>query len=185
MASLTLDWIQLAAVVGALQGVLLTGVLLAQRKNRTANRLLAALMVTFSVYLASSVYYAAGVIRVWPHFFGASYPTTLLFGPLVYLYAVAASDRAWRFSRRDLLHFLPATRVVIVTAPYYMMSGAAKVAMYHRLVDADVPTRLAITEPLKYLSGIAYTTAPLVYLMRHRRWIEDSYSNTQRVNLRW
>ena len=30
MASLTLDWMQLAAVVGALQGLLLTGVIVAQ-----------------------------------------------------------------------------------------------------------------------------------------------------------
>ena len=46
MASITLPWIQLAAIVGALQGVLLTGVLVSQRKNRTANRLLAAHPVT-------------------------------------------------------------------------------------------------------------------------------------------
>src|SRR4051812_28230038 len=97
MAPVTLDWIQLAAVVGALQGLLLTGVLFAQRNNRTANRLLAVLMGTFALYLASSVYYAAGWIRVFPHFFGISFLAPWTFGPLVYLYSVAASDRAWRF----------------------------------------------------------------------------------------
>src|SRR5437762_13606994 len=89
--------IQLAAVVGAMQGVLLTGVLVSQRKNRTANRLLAALMVSFTLYLVSSVYFYAGLMRVYPHFFGVGYQMPLLFGPLVYLYAVAASDRSWHF----------------------------------------------------------------------------------------
>src|SRR4051812_13533271 len=98
MASLTLDWIQLAAAVGALQGVLLAAVLLAQADNRTANRLLAALMAAFAVYLASSVYYATGLFRAYPHFFGVSYQLPWIFGPLVYLYARAASDRAWRFT---------------------------------------------------------------------------------------
>src|SRR5262245_59995211 len=113
MASLTLQWIHLAAVVGALQGVLLTGVLIAQRNNRTANRLLAALMAAFTIFLASGVYYAAGLIRIYPHFFGVSYQMPWVFGPLVYLYAVAASDRSWRFTSRDLIHFLPIVISVI------------------------------------------------------------------------
>jgi AraC-like DNA-binding protein len=185
MASLTLDWIQLAAAVGALQGVLLAGVVVAQRNNQTANRLLAALVAAFTIYLASSVYYATGLIRVYPHFFGMSYHMPWIFGPLVYLYAVAASDRSWRFERRHLLHFLPAAISVAVTAPYYFMSGAEKIAMYDRFVAGDVPSRLLLIDPFKFVSGIAYSIATFAYLRNHRRRIEDSYSNTARVNLSW
>lgn len=185
MASLTLDWIQLAAVVGALQGLLLTGVLLARRNNSTANRLLAVLIATFTVFLASSVYYGAGLVRVYPHFFGVSYPTPWLFGPLVYLYAVAASDRSWRFTSRELLHFLPGFLSVLVAAPYYLMSGADKIAMWDRMIAGDVPTRLMIIDPTKYVSGIWYSMATVLYLRRHRRQVEHSYSNVGRVNLVW
>jgi AraC-like DNA-binding protein len=108
-----------------------------------------------------------------------------VFGPLVYLYAVAASDRSWRFGARELLHFLPAVIAVIIAAPYFAMSGAEKIAMYDRLVAGDVPERLTILDPLKYVSGIAYSAATVLYLRRHRRRIEDSYSNTARVNLVW
>ena len=62
MARLTLDWMQLVAALGAVHGVLLAGVLASQRRNRTANRLLAALMAAFTLYLASSVYYAVGLV---------------------------------------------------------------------------------------------------------------------------
>src|SRR3954471_3047108 len=120
MASLTLGWIELAAVVGSMQGVLLASILLAQRGNRTANRLLAALMISFTIYLASSAYYATGLFRVYPHFFGFSYPTPWLFGPLVYLYAVAASDRAWRFRGADWWHFTPAIIVTMVAMPFFL-----------------------------------------------------------------
>ena len=184
MASLTLDWIQLAAAVGALQGLLLTGVAIAQRNNQTAKRLLAALVASFTIYLASSVYYATGLIRVYPHFFGMSYHMPWIFGPLVYLYAVAASDRSWRFERRHLLHFLPVAISVAVAAPYYFMSGADKIALFDRFVAGEVPTRLAIIDPFKFVSGIAYSIATFVYLRKHRRRIKDSYSNTARVNLR-
>src|SRR3954469_21085497 len=185
MARITLPWIQLAAVVGALQGLLLAGVLIAHRKNRTANRLLAALMVSFTLYLASSVYFYAGLMRVYPHFFGVGYQMPLLFWPLVYLYAVAASERAWRFRPRYALHFLPLAVSVIATANIYMMSGAQKIAMYDRMLSGNVPTVLVLLDPVRYVSGMAYSVATVRYIRRHRRRIENSYSNTTAVNLVW
>ena len=185
MASLTLDWLQLAAVVGALQGTFLTVVLVAKRKNRTANRLLAALMAAFTIFLASGVYYSAGIVRWFPHFFGVSYQMPWLFGPLVYLYAVAASDRSWRFQRRTLIHFVPFAINTLATSPYYFMSGAEKLAMLDRWIAGQIPLQLVILDPFKYVSGIAYSVATVLYLRRHRRQIEHSYSNTERVNLAW
>ena len=185
MASLTLDWIQLAAVVGALQGLFLAGALVAQRNNRTANRLLAALVTAFTIYLASSVYFTTGLIYKYPHFFGVGYQTPWIFGPLVYLYAVSASDRSWRFNRRALIHFLPVFVMIVLASPYYMMSGAEKIAAYERWRVGAIPSPIRMLDPLKYVSGIGYTAATVLYLRRHRRRIEDSYSNTARVNLIW
>src|SRR5688500_3371530 len=185
MASLTLDWIELAQVAGALQGFLLTCVLLTRRKNRTAHRVLAALMAAFTIYLASGVYYSAGLVRSFPHFFGISYPLPWVFGPLVYLYAVAASDRSWRFGMRGALHFAPVVVILILTLPIYLRSGPEKIALFDRLTAGDVPTLLVVLEPFKYVSGLAYSAATLAYLRVHRRRVEDSYSNTERVNLRW
>ena len=185
MARLTLDWYQVAELLGAMQGLLLAAVLFAQRTNRTANRLLAALMASFTLYLASNVYYSAGLITTYPHFFAWSYPLPWVFGPLVYLYARAASDRAWRLTPRQALHFVPLAITTLNALPYLLMSGADKIAVYTRLVSGDVPARITLLEPTKYLSGIAYSVATIVSLRRHRRRVEDSYSNTARVNLRW
>ena len=185
MARLSLDWYQVAELLGAVQGLLLAAVLLAQRTNRTANRLLAALVASFTLYLASGIYYSAGLITTWPHFFAWSYPLPWVFGPLVYLYARAASDRAWRLGRREALHFVPLAITTLSAAPYLLLSGAEKIAVYARLVSGDVPARITMLEPTKYLSGIAYSVATIVYLRRHRRRVEDSYSNTARVNLQW
>ena len=185
MGSLTLDWVQLVTVAGTLQGVVLVGVLFAQRNNRTANRLLAVLMLTFTVFLASSVYYSAGVFQRYPYFFGISYQTPWLFGPLVYLYAVAASDRSWRFAPRRALHFVPVAITLMLTAPIYLMSGPEKIAMYDRIQRGEVPRVIAIIDPTKFVSGIAYSVATLLYLRRHRRRIRNSYSNTEQVNLAW
>lgn len=185
MASLTLGWVQLASTVGALQGLLLTGVLVAQRKNRTANRLLAALVASFTIYLAGDVYYNAGLVRSFPHLFAVPYPMTWLFGPLLYLYAIAASDRSWRFQRRTFAHFVLPAIVVLATVPLYVLSGSEKLTFMERVSGGVSPQPLALLDPTKYVSGISYSVATVLYLVRHRHQIEHSYSNTRRVNLRW
>jgi AraC-like DNA-binding protein len=185
MANLTADWIQVAEIVGAVQGFVLAVVLADQRTNRAANRLLAALMATMAIYLAAGPYYRSGLIRVHPHFFAVSYQTPWVFGPLVYLYARAASDRSWRFTRKALLHFVPVTITTIAMMPVYLMSGPEKIATWERWSVEGVTGILAYLDPAKYASGITYSAATAFYLVRHRRDVEHSYSNVERVNLRW
>jgi|SoiMethySBSTD1v2_1073268.scaffolds.fasta_scaffold81043_2 AraC-like DNA-binding protein len=185
MARLTLDWLHLIALLGAIQGVFLAGALVAKRSNRTANRLLAATMVAFSISLASVVYYAAGLEQVFPHFFGASHPMPFLYGPLIYLYAVTAADRSRRLTRRDALHLVPFLATVITGLPIYLMSGADKLALYQQLQRGEVPPLIAIATPLKFVSGVIYAPLTLIFLRRHRERVKDSYSSVERVNLRW
>jgi AraC-like DNA-binding protein len=181
----TIDWVQLATLVGAFQGFLLAAVLAAHRTNRTANRLLATLVAAFTIYLIQEAYYKAGLVRTYPHLFGLSYPLPWTFGPLVYLYAVAASDRTWRFQARTAVHFLPVIIVVIICLPIYMMSGPRKIATFEQLAVGDVPTLIAVLNPSKYISGLSYSAATVLYLRQHRRRIENTYSSTERVNLLW
>lgn len=185
MGSVTLDWAHVVVLLGAVQGVFLAGALAAKRRNRTANRLLAGLMLAFSIALATSVYHAVGYERVFPHFFGAAYPLPFLFGPLVYLYAVTAADQSRRLSWRDALHFAPFIATVIVGLPVYLMSGAEKIAWYQALLRGEAPTWVSVADLLKLVSGIVYSVLTVVFLQRHRERVKESYSSTERVNLRW
>ncbi|HYC52563.1 MAG TPA: helix-turn-helix transcriptional regulator [Gemmatimonadaceae bacterium] len=182
---MTLDWLYLIILFGAIQGVFLTVALVTKRRNRTANKLLAAAMLVFSVGMASTVYHAAGLEQRFPHFFGWAYPLPFLYGPLVYLYARAAADRDYRLTRRDTFHFVPFLVVVLLGIPIYLMSGADKIAWYRSLVAGDIPLWIRIADPLKYVSGMAYIWATIAFLRRHRENVKKSYSSTERVNLRW
>ena len=185
MAGLTLNWLQITAIAGALQGLVLAGVLFTQKTNRTANRLLAILMVAFTIFAASSVYNSSGLIRAYPHFFGIGYQTPWVFGPLVYLYARAASDCAWRFRWRDAGHFVPVVVTTLVMAPFYAMSGPEKIALWERMRGGALPGLIGVIDPFKYVSGVTYSAATVILVRRHRFRIERSYANTDRINLRW
>ncbi len=183
--ALTLGWLHVIALLGAIQGVFLAGVLATKRTNRTANRLLAATIAAFSIHLASTVYYATGFERVVPHFFGVAHPLPFLYGPLLYLYALTAADRSRHLTRRDVLHFVPFLAVVVTGLPIYLLSGAEKIALYQQMKLGDVPFIIAVALPLKLVSGVLYATITLLFLRRHRDQVKESYSTIDRVNLRW
>jgi AraC-like DNA-binding protein len=185
MPRVTLDWLHVIALLGAIQGVFLAGALAIRRPNQTANRLLAAAIFAFSLYLATGVYYAAGLVPVFPHFFAVGYPVLLLFGPLIYLYAVTASDRSRRLTRRDLLHFAPFVIAVIWGFPVYLMSGAEKVAFFEGILRGERTLLITIVDPLKLVSGIVYAAVTIVLLRRHRDRVKHNYSYLERVNLQW
>ena len=185
MPRLTLDWLHLIILLGAIQGLFLTVALSTKRRNRTANGLLAAAMLAFTVGMATTVYHAAGLEERYPHFFGLAYPLPFIYGPLIYLYAVAAADSTRRLGRRDALHFVPFFATVILGLQVYLLSGPEKIAWYRGLLAGDIPLWIRIVDPLKYVSGIAYVVATILFLRRHRERVKNSYSSTERVNLRW
>jgi AraC-like DNA-binding protein len=185
MPALALDWLTTLVLLGAVQGFVLAVALATHRRNRTANRLLAVAVFAFSLQMLSVVYHAVGFERVFPHFFGVAYPLPLLFGPLVLLYALTASDRTRGLRRRDALHFVPFVAVVLWGLPVYAMSGAGKIALYEQLRAGLRPESFAVIDTLKYVSGIVYSIVTITALRHHRRRIEDSYSSLEHVNLRW
>lgn len=182
---ITVDWLHIVVLLGAVQGLLLASVLVVRRRNRTANRVLAVAMVAFTIHLMASVYYAAGLVPVFPHFFGAAYLMPFLYGPIVYLYAVTASDRSRRLTRWDALHFAPFVLALVAALPVYLMSGPDKIAFYQALQRGYRPLLIRVLDPLKLLSGVIYATITLLFLKRHRARIKDSYSSLGHVNLRW
>lgn len=183
--AITLDWLHIIALLGAFQGLLLAVVLFVRQRNRTANRILAVAMLAFTISLLTSVYHAAGLERVFPHFFGAAYPMPLLFGPIIYLYTVAASDRSRRLTWWDALHFVPFVVVIVSALPVYLMSGPEKLAFYDALLRGEEPGVTGWVDPLKLVSGATYSTITLLFLRRHRERIKDNYSSLERVNLTW
>jgi AraC-like DNA-binding protein len=185
MQSMTLDWLNIAALLGAAQGFFLAGVLATQRRNRTANRLLAVAVLAFSIQMITVVYHAVELEQVFPHFFGVAFPLPLIYGPLIYLYTVCTSDRARRLLSWDALHFVPFVVIMLAGLPIYLMSGAEKIEFYHQLQQGVRPSLVRVTDVLKYASGISYTAVTLLFLRQHRTRVKDSYSSIERVNLQW
>jgi len=70
------------------------------------------------------------LILTMPHAWRLNYPLGLVTPVLIYLYTIFLLDERARFRPRHLLHFLPVALLVAYLMPFYILSGAEKIAVY-------------------------------------------------------
>jgi AraC-like DNA-binding protein len=179
------DLTEILLVLGAGQGIFLAAVLATRRTNARANRLLALAMLAFSIYITQPIYYAHGLAREFPHLIGVSLPLIFLFGPLLYLYAVAVASGGRDISARSLLHFVPTALVLLWFSSFYFGSAAEKIAFVERIERLGKPLDLVIAEYLQYPHGITYVALTIRLLRRHQARLLETRSSIEHINLRW
>jgi AraC-like DNA-binding protein len=177
------------SALGAAQALFLALALAARSVHRTANRLLALLLLAMALYLANGAYHAADLVAWWPGFFRWAHPIPLLFGPLLYLYARVATDSTRRLRWRDLAHALPFVAVLAWSLPVYLLSAADTLALHDAIGRGSIPPAIArnleVSGWLKLLSGVVYTVLTMRLLQRHHRALRERYSTLDRMTLDW
>lgn len=127
-----------------------------QPELRTANRLLSALLVACAVVIFHAWLGIKGLNATWPHSANAVATLGLLFGPLLYLYL-----RALLFDqplgRRALIHLLPFALATLALTPFYLQSGAEKLAWMQG--RRAVPWYLGLAALAKLMFFLCYVFA--------------------------
>lgn len=173
-------------LLGAVQGVFLAAVLASRKHPVVANRLLATLMLVFSLDLAAAVYHASGYYQVFPHLIGVDYPLAFLYGPLLLLYVTVLSTSKGHLKKKDGWHFVPFLLLVLYLLPFYAQSGADKLAFLNesggRYPHAEV---MAWINHAKMIHGLCYVALTFILLKQHRVRIKDTFTAIDRINLVW
>ena len=172
-------------ILGAAQGLFLALLLATKHNNSAANKILAVAMLAFSISILESLSYATGWYRTWPYLIGASKPLIFVFGPILYLYALAVIRGGHSFRKIWLLHFIPAGLVAVYFAPFYASDGTVKIAFVENLMRNGPPLDLLIIENLQFVHGILYVVLTILLLGRHRVRLRNTHSNLERINLLW
>ncbi len=180
MQQIQLGTWSLLLLLASLHGVLAAGFLLASTANRTANRVLAALLVVVVVKITPYTIGYAGVYDAFPWLTFAPFFWELAIGPLVWLYVRQLSHA--RLPRGWAWHLLPAA-----------LQGAYYVRQFVRpLSDKwayEASAHLPYVEPVE-------TTAILVSLLtylalawreyrRYQAWLEQHSAAREEWRLAW
>lgn len=138
--------------LGVGQALLLALVLLTvQRGNRSANRILAALVVSISVSVSASILSNIHYFQIHSHLSRINHPFDFMGGPLLFLYIKALTSRNFIFGKKTLLHFVPAVAVTIYLTPFYLQTWEFKHASLPLATWYYVRSALVITQFLVYL----------------------------------
>lgn len=176
---------QVLYLLGAAQGLFLASVLGSRPRNTLPNRLLAALVLVFSLDLAMAVYHASEASTQSPALIGLDLPVALLYGPLLYLYVRTLTAAPPRLRRADLGHFVPFLLLVLFLVPFFLRPGAEKLALMEDPGLSFQTRALAVITPLKLVHGSVYLALIVGLLRRHQRRVRDTFSSVEHVRLAW
>lgn len=164
------------------QALFAAGLLWLAPLNRRPNRLLALLMLAIALWILDGFFRVAGIYAQNAGWYFAPIYYSFAFGPLLYFYVRSLTNHAFRLRPGQLWHFLP----VLLQA-----------ALYLGLRLADYPARAWFWEhihrPYTYrlefigtwVSLMLYLALSLRLLRRFGRYLDDNFSETSRLRLRW
>lgn len=179
------DALSVVLLLGAGQGLFLASLLITKQTNRTANRILAALMAAYSLVLGSVAFEVANVYVTFPHLMGTATALPFLYGPLHFLYAKYLSSGARTFKRVDALHLLVFVGYTVYLLPFYLESAAYKRAFFLAMQAGQAPVVLEVVTGLKGAHGLAYMILTLYLLRRYRRQKSSPARSDERLTLNW
>jgi len=124
------------ASTGLSLGVLICVILLLANKSQVhANRLLAVTVFGLSLAMLQAVFIYTGDLARFPHYFRISSPFYYLSLATSYLYVRAVVNDETRFKRYDLLLFLPALLHLGEMFPFYLKPAIEKKAVIQNLLQ--------------------------------------------------
>ncbi len=115
--------------LGAVHGLMLTFLLVSKKVNQLSNRILASLMLVFTIDLGMAAFLSIGLHYDFPLAIGLDFSVTLLYGPLLYLYTETLIKGSERLSFAQKEHFIPFVLLTLYFLPFYFNSGEVKLDM--------------------------------------------------------
>ncbi len=178
----------LAALIVMAQLALVIAMLLmiAEPAMRTANRLLALILLIFGANLLLFFWKETGTTPFPGYYRRVIYTVCLAIAPLLLLYTRAMVQPVFRLRKNDLLHFLPVVVVLGLSLPVtgVLRDPQAGVA----IATDDSPYLVWLTSVLAVagsLWGLGYVAAGLWEIRRYQQGLRDRFSSLEAVSLRW
>jgi len=174
----------------AAQGIFLALVLCTQQRgNRRANRVLALLIMLFSLRLIETVGYWTKYLLVFPHFWLTTAAFPFLFGVLLYFYARFLVVENFTLRVKTGLHFLPFALHCGWLTLFYRLDAETKRRILQQYIGIENPK---ITNWLYFglfllqtAHMLTYTGLTLRLLKKHSPILQSVNSTLEKISWRW
>ena len=164
------------------QGVFAFFLLNFQKNNLQANRYLSLLVLFFSLWLLDTFFRVAYIYQQDPNYYFLPIYFSLAFGPLIFFYTKAVTEKDFSFKKEYWWHFLPA----LIQASLYIFLQFSNYA-FRRWFWFEIhrPFTHQLEFNLSLLSLIIYLYFSTRLLRNYQDWIKNQFSEISKITLNW
>ncbi len=182
---MSLTLINIILLLAAAQGFFLSALLLHKYRDFFANRILAVLIIIYSLVLLNLFFSDIGYYIRHPALMIVPMGFPFLLGPIHFLYAKYIIQNRQKFKKQDLIHFLP----FIICILYFVMdfvkadTGFDHVTLPYE--DKGYPWVLFVFNWILIFQASLYIFMTLIMLKKFTRYMKDTFSSLDKVKLDW
>lgn len=179
-----LNAFQYFAVAGFLNALVLSFLLLINKKNHLAKLFMIGLVLIITFQAILNAFDTRDFFLAYPHLSKISWLIPSLFGPLVYLFTVKLCSHPPAFKKTDMLHFTPFVIYLIILLPWYLKSAEVKRHYLDNFELASVDD-FGFLNQFSLLLILVYLMLTLRYLKRFRKRISETFSEISHKRVEW
>lgn len=182
---LKIELLGIILLIGSFQGFFLSFLILHKGRKLFANRFLGALLFTFGLTLLALWLSDQGFYLTRPKLMYTLEGIQLIIFPFYYLYAKYLEELSVKFSKLDLLHFVPFIVYKILLIPFYFISQE-DISVFHSLYSLEnYPIQYIIFNWMIIIQGFAYMILVLKITKIYEQHIKEFYSSISQIKLDW
>ncbi|WP_027413929.1 helix-turn-helix domain-containing protein, partial [Aquimarina muelleri] len=105
-------------------------------------------------------------------------------GLLLYFYVIEITGNSIKKNSITFLHFLPSIILVLLSLPFYQLTGEKKIIVYQNSGEGFEWYVLLLSLVI-IISGLTYSIWSLIVINRYQKNIKNKFSNTDKKELQW
>jgi AraC-like DNA-binding protein len=172
------------AVAGFINALVLSILLLTNRRNHLAKLYMIALVLTTTFQTILNAFDAREFFLLNPHLSKISWLIPSLFGPLVYLFTKKLCSDPPVFKKSDLIHALPFVAYLILLLPWFLKSAVEKRSYLDNFEKASIDD-FGFLNQFSILLILGYLLMTLRFLRGFRKNIEETFSELSQKRIEW
>lgn len=152
------------------------------RNQRLSDRLLGWVMFILAMELQDYTFGFAGINFLWDELNGFPRGVTFLFGPIVYFYFLAQTNRSFSFRKEHIWHFLPYFIYVCYHIAFFIQGKEVVLALQESTLDLVMRYILRIS----YIFSFTYYLSKCLRIYRaYKVWSLGEFSNSDQIDFKW